>query len=242
MKIGKLIAVLIGAFLVLVSGALIIGSIGIFAADQDVDDYYVSDVARLETDTYAFVSESGEFEDVPRWFSQWFTDAVDLKMTVDSNTASDTFVGIGQTADVEAYLSGVAYEQVTNVEFDLGDVDTKTLNGTAVPDLPGNQSFWAASHEGAGEQILDWDIEPGEFTAVMMNADANRGVDADVTFGVRIDNLTPFAWILLGTGLAILFVGAALMAVGLRTPRLMVPEPVTTAPTIERPESELIDS
>ena len=66
---------------------------------------------------------------------------------------------------------------------------------------PGEQRIWVASAEGSGRQTLTWDVEGGNWSIVLMNADGSRGVEADVRIGVKI-NVLP--WIILGVGIGAL--------------------------------------
>ncbi|MBA2360565.1 MAG: hypothetical protein H0V79_06475 [Actinobacteria bacterium] len=46
-----------------------------------------------------------------------------------------------------------------------------------------DQTFWAASTTGAGEQTLEWEPEDGSLNIVVMNADGSRGVAAELSIG-----------------------------------------------------------
>jgi hypothetical protein len=51
---------------------------------------------------------------------------------------------------------------------------------------------------------LDWSLETGNWSVVVMNADASAGIDATLVFGAKISNLILLAWI--GLALGVLFV------------------------------------
>ncbi|HZB36293.1 MAG TPA: hypothetical protein VE440_09520, partial [Gaiellaceae bacterium] len=59
--------------------------------------------------------------------------------------------------------------------------------GSAPRAPPGDQDFWVAESQGSGEQALRWDAEFGRWTAVVMNADAARGIDVEADVGVKLD-------------------------------------------------------
>ena len=61
---------------------------------------------------------------------------------------SALFIGIGPGADVEAYLSGVAHDEIREVESD-GDIKYRSIAGTASPAPPAEPGFWVASASGA---------------------------------------------------------------------------------------------
>jgi hypothetical protein len=46
-------------------------------------------------------------------------------------------------------------------------------------------SFWVESSTGKGNIALDWKPRPGNWCAVLMNANGTRGVTASLQFGAR---------------------------------------------------------
>lgn len=69
---------------------------------------------------------------------------------------------------------------------------------------------------GAGPQTLIWNIEPGDWDVVVMNADASRGVSADIAASVKTGLLLPIGIGLLAAGLAAGATAAVLILVALR--------------------------
>ena len=63
-----------------------------------------------------------------------------------------------------------------------------------------DEPFWVKSTSGAGSLALDWKPRPGNWRAVVMNADRSRGVTAELQLGAR----TSLLW----------WIGAALLAAG----------------------------
>ncbi len=119
------------------------------------------------------------------------------------------FVGIGPEADVEAFLAGVPHDEVTDVDYEPFSADYRRENpaGTARPGAPADESFWVASASGNATQTVTWDLEPGQWSIVVMNADGSAAVASDIELGGQIDYL---AWIAIGLGLA----GVAFLAIG----------------------------
>ena len=80
---------------------------------------------------------------------------------------------------------------------------------------PGTETFWAESVEGTGLQTLDWTLEPGDWAAVAMNADASEGLEAKVAFGAAaaadIDSISRTAMtaaaIVLAAGVLVMIYG-----------------------------------
>ena len=86
------------------------------------------------------------------------------------------FIGIATTSDVDEYLDGAAHNEVTALDFNaadgvIRDVEYTTHEGTGTLSPPGAEPFWATSVEGTGLLTLDWTVQPGDWAAIIMNAD-----------------------------------------------------------------------
>jgi hypothetical protein len=231
MSVGKILAVIFGALLLMVAAAVFVGGLVIVNADQDADDFFVSDANLLETGSYAIVVDSVVVDEGPTWFFSWLTDVLDVRIAATSSAGDDLFMGMADSTDVEAYLAGVAYDEVITLEVDPVEVDYRSHAGAAELAVPGEQGFWVVSTEGAGTQTLDWVIESGTWSFLLANADAGSGVSADVVFGVKVANTTTVMWVGFGIGLLLALIGLALLIAGLRSPReqQFSPPPVDTA-------------
>jgi hypothetical protein len=129
-------------------------------------------------------------------------------------------IGIGPTADVTDYLNGVAYDEVTNITWgSSGSVQYSTHEGTSSPASPGQQSFWTAQQQGSGTQTLEWHIQAGDWTAVLMNADGSAPVAMSVKLGVHLGFLFPLGLGLTIGGVVLLAVGIFLVVIGARRSR-----------------------
>ncbi len=217
---GKILAIIFGALGILVGLALTLGSAGLFVvnATADEDGFFTSGEHRFERGSFAIASEDIDVaSDFPGWvFGP--DDFADVQIEGSSTTGGSVFIGVARAADVGAYLSGVAYDEVTHIGFGPFSVDYRPLEGEATPPPPGSQAFWAASVEGPGTQTLEWDVDQGVWSVVVMNADGSRGVDASLTLGARIPFVATLAWILLGFGLFSLAGGGLLLYWGVRRP------------------------
>lgn len=69
--------------------------------------------------------------------------------------------------------------------------ETDSPAGERAPAKPAGEDFWAASASGLGTQEITWDLQPGRWSLVVMNADASRPVWADVQAGARSQLLGP---------------------------------------------------
>jgi hypothetical protein len=216
----KIAAIVFGVLGVLVGAALIAGSIAVLTEDRDADDFYVTEAYTFERSSQAIVYEDVDIlSDAPSWLIDWVTDPVDVRIQGTSVGGEGLFMGIAATTDVDGYLSGVAYDEVTSLDVDgstIASVQYQSHQGTAVPMAPGSEGFWAASTEGTGSQTLGWSLESGNWSVVVMNADASAGVAADVIFGARISNFVAVLWIVMVIGLVSVLGGGYLMYRGFR--------------------------
>jgi hypothetical protein len=168
----------------LIGLALVVGGIAVmvvYAFDRD-DGYFTSDRKQLESATYAITTE-----DIDLGVDEldWAPDEVlgTVRVQVDGGEIP-VFVGIASDDDVDRYLGDVAHDEL--IDFD-GDPEFVPHEGSAPRTPPGDQDFWVAESEGSVEQALTWDAEFGRWTAVVMNADAARGVDVEADAGGKLD-------------------------------------------------------
>jgi hypothetical protein len=205
---GRVVLFVVGGLAALLAFALLIGGCATVAVDRtqrDDDGFLMSPTQDFRTSTYAIVSEKAELDfDNAQWVVDSFLGTVRIR----SESGRPVFVGIGPAADVTAYLAGVEHDVVTDLEggpFE-GTPRYSRRPGDAPASPPGEQSFWVAKAVGMGEQALDWEPEDGDWRVVLMNDDAARGVDAEMSIGAELD---PVLWIGIG-----LLVAGALFALG----------------------------
>jgi hypothetical protein len=167
----------------LIGLALLLGGIAVIAAyafGRD-DGYFQSDRHKLQTATYAITTEDidlGEDE------IDWAPEGILGKVRVKVEGEKPVFVGIGRDGDVDRYLGDVVHDEL--IGFDGDDPQLDRHDGRAPPAPPREQGFWVAWSEGSGEQKLTWDADFGRWTAVVMNADAARGIDVEADAGVKL--------------------------------------------------------
>lgn len=188
----------------LIGLALLVGGVAVLAAyalARDDDGYFKSDRRQLESATYAITTEDIDLgvDEVDRAPDEILGD---VRVQVDGGD-QPVFVGIGSDDDVDRYLGNVTRDEL--IEFDGDNPEFDLHEGGAPRAPPGEQAFWVAEAEGAGEQALTWDAEFGRWTAVVMNADAARGIDVEADAGVKLD------WAI-WAGLGMLVVGLLMSA------------------------------
>jgi hypothetical protein len=214
---GRIIAVIIGALLALVGLGATVAGIGMVAVHvaQGDDGYYRTPTERFETSTAAFVAYAnlrggGQGGDHP-------IDEVRVRATAADQ--DPIFVGIGPRDEVEAWLAGVAHERVTSVRYVPLEVGTERSPGTRESTPPDQEEFWVASTSGSGTQTLTWQSQRGDWALVVMNADGQPGVTADVDAGVAGRWLLPAGIIVGAVGLLLLAGGVVIMVVAVTVGR-----------------------
>jgi hypothetical protein len=206
----------------LAAGLLAVGGVALWGeSEKDHAGYLTSDSHRFTAGTHALASES---LDIDLDGAEWLMDSDDfgeVRVEVEPRTDERVFVGIAPTDQVSRYLRDVAHTSVSDVDswpFEAS-YEEGTVAGERKPAPPAEQPIWTASDQGAGTRTLEWDVEDGDWSVVVMNADGSRGVDAEVTAGAKVPFLTELGWTGIGTGAFLLIGAAALLVAGIRTPR-----------------------
>ncbi len=188
----------------LIGLALLVGGIAVIAAyafGRDDDGYFNTDRHRLESPAYAITTED---IDLGADEVDWAPDGILGKVRVQVDGEKPLFVGIGRDGDVDRYLGDVARDKL--IDFDGDEPQFDLHEGGAPRAPPREQGFWVAESEGTGERTLTWDAEFGRWTAVVMNANAARGIDVEADAGVKL------GWVIwVGLGM---FVVGLLMSAG----------------------------
>lgn len=221
---GRVVALIAGSLLALLAAALLVGGLALVAAhltQRDDDGFYTSPTTRLATGTYALTGEGIDLGDVRGSTADWSVESFDAttRLRVDPAGDAPLFVGIAPEADVQAYLRGVAHDQVQDVGHHGGGLTAQydRVPGGRTPQPPGSERFWVASSSGAGTQTLQWKPRSGRWSVVVMRADGARDVAADVSVGVRLGILLWIGIGLLAAGVLIAGAAAGLLVVGTRS-------------------------
>jgi hypothetical protein len=206
-------------------GLLAAGGLLLWGDSQKDDQGYLSTrTERYATNTYALATDN---LDVDLDGAGWLLDEDrfgKVRLTVGSTASKPVFVGVARTADVSRYLAGTGHDLVTDVDYEPFRADYQRQNGNRQPADPAAQRFWTASTHGPGRQTLTWDVDEGDWSIVVMNEDASKGVDVDVKAGAELGFLSAAGWGSLISGLIVLSVASLLAVLGIRTrPRTAVP-------------------
>ncbi|GAA4108183.1 DUF4389 domain-containing protein [Enteractinococcus coprophilus] len=232
MKAGHWVLLIIGVLLALLG--LVLCVIGITAMTVDAaqrDGQYITfESEKIQTTGYAVLSPSVVV--IPDELGSPTVpapgDIANLQVRVTSSVPDqEIFVGIGPASDVATYLQDVPHSELgheswnhdgTKLFSSPRSAEAPVTQGTSVPTDPTGQTFWTQSASGTGTQEITWDFEPGQWSLVIMNADASRPVWVDVQAGVRSDLAHDvFGSVGIGlflTGLAAFAVGIVLLLLG----------------------------
>ena len=226
--------VITGALAALLSFALLVaGGLALFGdAKKDSDGYLTTSRHLFASRTPALATDD---MDVKLDGVHWLVDSGDagrLRLSVTPETGKPVFIGIARTRDVNAYLRGVARTTVTNVDYGpFGGHFKADYRYEAAPRTsaapPARSPIWTASAQGRGPQTMNWRVEDGNWTVVLMNADGSPGVRADVKAGARVPYLGAIGWSSVGGAVLFGALATALIAAG--TPR----RPAPPAPSAE---------
>ena len=216
MKPGPLIMLVIGTILALTGvGLLTVGTVAAIANGvQGRDGYFSTRTASFTTDGYALTSPTLGPVTSTDTFTPMNLDIARIRLEATGADPAGVFIGIAPRADVDSYLDGVNHSEVREIQTDPFRVRYADIAGQGRPEAPAEQDFWVASAAGTGSQEITWQVQPGSWAVVVMNADAAATVDVDLQAGVRSGLLAPAATTLLVLGILTLIIGLVLVILG----------------------------
>lgn len=215
---------LVGALVLMAGGA---GLMWLGTTLENDSPLFAARTSSLKTDSYAIVSEPFDID----WYDEsegrrWGSDFVKLKVEAESNDSSKgVFVGIAREADVDAYLTNVQHEEITewiSNPFDDPEIDYRLHPGSVAPSDPTDEAFWDAFDHGSGPQTVEWTPEMGRWVLVIMNEDGSSGINVSGSLGADLPWLF---WLGLGlvlVGIVALAGGAVMVYFAARSPKLPV--------------------
>jgi len=202
---GRIIALASGSVLLLISLVLLAagGTLAWTDTGQIRSGYLTTSTSTYSTSGYALASDA-----ITRHSRGMFVDEVRIRIT-SSAPSRPLFAGIAATGDVERYLSGVSYTTVDG--HDIADHP-----GIGTPAAPAAALPWAARAQGTGNLTLTWAVRDGDWTVVVMNADARPGLSVRAEAGIAALALPWLAGEMLALGLLTGVAAAALIIVPVR--------------------------
>jgi hypothetical protein len=214
---GRIALLVAGGILALVSLGLLAGGgtlLWAHTTQRDDDGYYSTRFERFESDGYAIRSDDLDLStDGPDWlFDEGRLGTIRLNAS-SADPAKELLIGIGPKNAVESYLRGVEHDVVVDVALDPFEVEYRRQPGSRPLPTPGTQEFWAT----VANRRLEWEVEEGDWVAVVMNADGSRGVVADVSVAAKSDLILWVAFGLLAAGLLLGALATLLIVRGSRS-------------------------
>ncbi|WP_314195984.1 DUF4389 domain-containing protein [uncultured Arthrobacter sp.] len=218
MKPSRMVMLVLGTIAALLGLGLLAGAAGVgwLNFQQRDEGYFTTQSHRFDAASSAIttagldVMVSGRLPDV---IPSETAGSILLRGAA-ANPGKGIFIGVAPQQEAARYLEGVKRSEIRELNLRPFRVDYTEVPGTRTPARPGAQNFWAASAEGTGMQELKWNILPGNWTVVVMNADATAPVSVDLQAGVRSDLLWPlFLWLLIA-GIVLLVIGVPLIVAG----------------------------
>lgn len=201
---GRIALLVAGSILALVSLGLLAGGgtlLWAHTTQRDDDGYYSTRFEQFESPGYAIRSDDLDLgTDGPDWlFEQGRLATIRLNAT-SGDPAKELLLAIGPRDEVESFLRGVEHDVVVDVEVDPFEAEYRHQPGSRALPTPGTQPFWAT----VANRRLEWEVEEGDWVAVVMNADGSRGVVADVSVAAKSDLIL---WVAIGSLAAGLLLG-----------------------------------
>jgi len=235
MSIGRVLLLIFGVIGILISIGLLVGGGAILWADNIIEDsegFYTTKTIQIEKESYAIVTGPADIDIEAGWDQGLGWDLGDLatfKIEGKSNDPSkQLFIGIATESDIDTYLSGVEYDEITNIHLYPYSVDYQNHPGNIVPGAPTSQTFWASSTYGSGTQNLEWELETGSHSLVLMNSDGSSDISISIELGAKIPWLVGVGIGLLAGGGLALAIGSAMIFFAIRRQKPVSPEPSET--------------
>ncbi len=224
MSAGKIVLLVFGIIVVLISFGLLAGGgalIWVDATHVDDEGFIKSDTINIKRDTHAVITGPIDIDEEALRVVNWMGIITDFEIEGRSNDSSKgIFIGVADESDVEAYLSNVTYDEMTFIDFgwqlSIDEVTYTRHSGSSTPPAPTSETFWTASAYGAGTQTMVWETEAGRHSIVLMNADGSAGVDLSTVLGAKIPLIFRVGVGLLVGGIVVLIIGGFMVYFAVR--------------------------
>jgi hypothetical protein len=219
MTLGRLLMLLFGIVGGLIAVGLLFGGAAVLWVGTGLPDsegYINTETLTLESDTCAIITEPAEIE-LPSFWKFNYAPLATLRVVCENMDPSrGVFIGIASAADVTAYLGDAAYDEIIDFSLHPYTLDFRRHAGTATLTAPTEETFWTASVFGTEAQSLTWNVDPGRYALVLMNADASTDLDLETRVGARVPLLRGVGIGLVTGGVIVLFIASLLIYLATR--------------------------
>ena len=183
-------------------------------------DGYINGHGHMATASAAFVVDTAEFKEITEEQVEEGRTGGDtrLRIRAESTDGGEVIVGIASAETLQTVLVTGSFELVSELEFEPFGYAGVGLGGIQ-PLTPPEQGLFAAYAKGPGAQEVTWTVAPGEWRAIIMNADGSPRVDVNVRFGARFPYLRGFAFAGMALGGAFLLLGLSILVILFRPGR-----------------------
>ena len=224
MTAGKILLLVFGIIILLISMALIAGGATLLWVNSryvDSAGYFASDTLHIERDSYAVVAGPIELDETAvRVLNSIGVITAFEFQGKNNNPSKQIFMGVTDEIGLANYLDNVDYDEINNIGFGWGlDIHGITYTnhpGYDEPSLPASESIWAVSVVGTASETLVWETRAGNYSIVVMNGDGSKGVDLDVIFKAKIPSLVKFGVGFLVSGIILLAIGSLMIVLAVR--------------------------
>jgi hypothetical protein len=220
MRLLKIVSVILGVSLALVGVLSVVCGgflLGVERGHSDPSGFFTTPTLTIGSNGFVLTVPDINGQLAGEWQRWGLSHArATMRVTGSSKLPAPIFIGIGPTAQVSKYVSGVARDRITSIDPRAGSVEYDHVDGTAFPPPPKEQDFWVAKVVGTGSQTLEWALEEGDWAVVIMNGDASAPVAVDMGLGARFGIIKPMIIGFIAGGVVFLAVGIALVVVGAR--------------------------
>ena len=223
--------IILGSVVALMALALVaVGGTALWAdqAKRDSAGYFTGSAHRIANGSYAVTHDGLDVHNLPDWANDGKLARVRIAAT--SDTGRPLFIGIARERDANAYLANVAHANLNDFEVSDSKQEYDFVSGRATPARPASLGIWAASATGSGPTALKWKVREGSWSVVLMNADASKGVTADVKLAVNVSYLGWLSAGLLAVGGILAAAAAFVIVQGSRRKPPQAPQ-LTSVPT-----------
>ncbi|HEX9260609.1 MAG TPA: hypothetical protein VF855_13805 [Acidimicrobiales bacterium] len=216
----KVLLIVFGVIVAAAGAGMVVTGIRV-TAQFGPDGMFESNTGSLVSQGRAFVVNTHVVEEIAPYGFGGRSIAVRAQ---DRAADSEVFIGVGRKDQVDAYLTAVAFDEITDIEPEPFAATTTAHAGAGSPGAPASETFWIEKAQGTGEQRVDWDLEDGDFKVVVMNADAASLVDVRSGFEVEIPWMFPAGVSLIVAGALVLLIGFAMVVGGIKSPVISTPK------------------
>src|SRR5512143_84762 len=164
MSAGRIVLLIFGIIVVLISFGLLVSGGAILAVDStfmDSEGFYSTDMIPVAANSSAVITRPADFRIDP--VGVWRQGNL-LTVRVRAANASSTkpvFIGIARATDIDRYLSGTSYDEFTGFTVRSSRIELLHYSGSNQPAPPAAQSFWVAQDSGTGERQILWNVTSG---------------------------------------------------------------------------------